>query len=160
MPLHCCLPVEQTDGRKPSVQGPKRLQHARMVCLSDATGSMDGLWNSAQATINAMIRRIKEIGGNNFEVLWVAYRDYSEGKAMLESSGWTADADRLQDFVNGISCYGGGGDFEEAVEQAMQLARQEHRHKGISRVILIGDASPHYETKGQRLSGLPELHVT
>lgn len=136
--------------KKPT-PGQSRRQHARLVCLSDATGSMSSLWNNAQSTINVMIRRIKEIGGNNFELLWVAYRDYSERDNMLELSGWTSDAQQLQNFVNGIRCHG-GGDCEEAVEQALLLARNEHRRKGISRVILIGDAPPHFEKKGQQLS--------
>lgn len=121
---------------------------------------MSHLWSSAQGTINAMIRRINEIGGNNFEILWVAYRDYSEGGGILESSGCAADASQLQNFVNGIRCHG-GGDCEEAVEQALQLARNEHRLKNISRVILIGDAPPHFEKKGQVLTGhpgVPQLH--
>lgn len=130
------------------------------MCLSDATGSMRSLWNNAQSTINVMIQRIKEIGGNNFDLLWVAYRDYSERDNMFELSGWTSDAQKLQNFVNGIRCHG-GGDCEEAVEQALLLARNEHRRKSISRVILIGDAPPHFEKKGQQLSshrGVPELN--
>ena len=127
-----------------------------MVCLSDATGSMSGLWRSAQGTINAMIRRINEIGGNNFEILWVAYRDYSEGGRILESSGWAADASQLQNFVNGIHCHG-GDDCEEAVEHALQLARNEHRLKTISRVILIGDAPPHLRRKAKFLQATQEF---
>lgn len=136
---------------KKRTPGQSRRQHARLVCLSDATGSMRSLWNNAQSTINVMIRRIKEIGGNNFDLLWVAYRDYSERDNMFELSGWTSDAQKLQNFVNGIRCHG-GGDCEEAVEQALLLARNEHRRKSISRVILIGDAPPHHEKKGQQLS--------
>ena len=70
-----------------ALRGQSRRQHARLVCLSDATGSMRSLWNNAQSTINVMIRRIKEIGGNNFDLLWVAYRDYSERDNMFELSG-------------------------------------------------------------------------
>ena len=79
---------------------------------------------------------------------------------ILESSGWAADASQLQNFVNGIHCHG-GDDCEEAVEHALQLARNEHRLKTISRVILIGDAPPHFEKKGQVLTGhpgVPQLH--
>lgn len=68
--------------------------------------------------------------GNNFEFLWVAYRDYSDGQLLIQRQEWTSDADQLQKFVNGIVC-DGGGDTEEAVERALLEARREHDKVGL-----------------------------
>ena len=68
--------------------------------------------------------------GNNFEFLWVAYRDYSDGALVIQRQEWTSDADQLQLFVNGIVCRGGGDD-EEAVERALLEARSEHDKVGL-----------------------------
>jgi len=126
--------------------------HARMVCLSDATGSSmcGGLWNQTKKDITTMIQRIKELGGDSFEILWIAYRDYSDSQ-LIEKSSWTSDAGILQGFVNGIVC-GGGLDSEEAVERALLEARREHDMQAITRVLLIADAPPHSEKKGQKLA--------
>ena len=67
--------------------------------------------------------------GNNFEFLWVAYRDYSDGPLLIQRNEWTSDADQLQRFVNGIVC-SGGGDRDEAVERALLVARSEHDKVG------------------------------
>lgn len=79
----------------------------RLVCLSDATGSMDALWEAARGQFTEMLRRIAEISGssNEIEIQWVAYRDYDrEGclqAPLIEASGWTSDASAL---VGGCTC--------------------------------------------------------
>lgn len=128
----------------------KPLQRARLVCLSDATGSMAGIWERTKADISTMIQRIEQIGGENFEILWIAYRDYSDSK-LIERSPWTSNAQSLKSFVSSIVC-DGGGDGEEAVERALLEARREHDRSPVTRVLLIADAPPHFERKGQKLS--------
>lgn len=127
----------------------KPLQRARMICLSDATFSMNKIWRQTQSRINEMCERIQEVGGEAFEFMWVAYRDYSDAN-VIERSTWTSNPNVLQKFVNGIECQGGGDD-EEAVERALLEARCEHDRQPISRVVLIGDAPPHKELKGQKV---------
>jgi len=131
----------------------KMLGACRMVCLSDATGSMGGIWAATQEQIVKMLQRVAEFAGDgSLELQWIAYRDYSDPQ-LIEKSPWCkgTEAGVLQSFVAGISC-GGGGDAEEAVERALLEARREHAIKPLSRVILIGDAPPHFELKGQRLT--------
>ena len=120
----------------------------RLLCLSDATGSMEPLWASSKRHIETMLRRIEELAGaGRVELKWVAYRDYDVPAALLQCSEWTTDAAALLAFLDGVRCYG-GGDFEEAVEAALALANREAAEP--TRVLLIGDAPPHKEKKGEK----------
>ena len=125
---------------------------SRLIGLSDATGSMAGVWDATRRHITEMIGRISELG--EFEVSWAAYRDYGDGNGLLEFSGWQKQAQPLLDFVNSIRCYG-GDDREEAVEHALQFAADDPQ---ATRVILIGDAPPHpdkdYLAQAARLAEL------
>jgi len=139
---------------------PTKSQCMRMVVLSDATGSMNKLWGNARQTITTIVTRMKELteeyarkhqlSSVDFQFQWIAYKDYSD-TPVLQKSGWTSDANLLQQFINRIQCEGGGGDGPEAVEHALQEARQDHESTPISRVILIGDAPPHPEKAGEKL---------
>lgn len=126
------------------------MKFCRMICMSDATGSMSGIWSATQDCIREMLRRIDEIGEGQFELLWVVYRDYSDGQALLETSAWSKDASYLEAFVSNICC-GGGGDEPEAVEWALKKANEEHALEPITRTLLIADAPPHPERRGQSL---------
>merc|ERR1712228_1021033 len=114
-----------------------------MICLSDATGSMRRTWATTKEHIKEMLRRIEEIGGDNLQLMWVAYRDYSDGK-LLEKSAWTRDPAALERFVDSIRCGGGVGprgndqNGEEAVEHALAEVRREHASESVTRVILLG----------------------
>lgn len=108
---------------------------SRLMCMSDATGSMQPHWDSTKKILVELINRISKMG--SFEINWVAYRDYDT--TVIEQSGWHSKADPLNRFINGIQCMG-GGDFEEAVERALQLAAED---QNATRIILIGDAPPH-----------------
>jgi hypothetical protein len=125
----------------------------RLMCLSDATGSMSGVWKQSQESIRTMLERIAGIAGaGNIEVKWVAYRDYDVQRSkVLECSSWTDDPASLVKFVGGIQCMG-GGDYPEAVESALHYAN--HDPDPPTRVLLIGDAPPHHEGKGSKLKDL------
>jgi len=128
----------------------RQLKFSRMVCLSDATGSMSGIWGATRDCITEMLRRIDEIGEGQFELLWIAYRDYSDGAGLLEASSWTKDPHELVRFVSTIKCTG-GGDYPEAVEWALKAVNEEHAKKPVTRALLIADAPPHFETRGSTL---------
>ena len=85
------------------------------------------------------------------EIMWVAYRDYSDRNLLLEKSPWSNDPDVLRNFVSGIVC-GGGGDAPEAVEHALHEVNKEHAANKVTRVLLIADAPPHEERKGEYLA--------
>ncbi|KAK3272875.1 hypothetical protein CYMTET_18851 [Cymbomonas tetramitiformis] len=142
--LHDALQTSSTSSRK-------SLKKSRMICLSDATGSMAKVWSNTSASIQEMLERVQEIGGANLELQWMAYRDYdSSADELLEKSPWSSDPSVLKDFVSQIVC-GGGGDYEEAVEIALQEVRKEHERQPVTRVLLIGDAPPHYQKQGDDL---------
>merc|ERR1711988_1548606 len=125
-------------------------RQSRTIVLSDATSSMFDIWDATKQYITEMLHRIKELGGkDSLNLFWVAYRDYD--CTVLEKSGWLSDASLLQKFVDNIAIEGGEDD-EEAVEQALALANEEHDKDPITRVILIADAPPHPESKGQQLA--------
>lgn len=115
----------------------------RILGLVDATGSMQPVWNQTRDSIKELIRRLLDVG--QFELSWVAYRDYCDGYRIIEQSSWSNSAENLNKFLSKITC-NGGGDFPEAVEKALEVAENE---KEVSRVILIGDAPPH-ENKDYR----------
>ena len=121
----------------------------RLMCLSDATQSMEKLWTSTKQHIQTMLRRIEELAGaGRVELKWVAYRDYDVPDSLLQCSAWTTDAKDLLAFIDGVRCFG-GGDYEEAVEAALALANRDESPP--TRVLLIGDAPPHVEKAGQKL---------
>lgn len=77
------------------------------------------MWDKAKSQIVEMVNRIIAIGGaGKSELMWVAYRDYSDAKK-LECSPWSSDPNVLLDFIKKIVCYGGGDD-PEAVELALE----------------------------------------
>lgn len=119
----------------------------RLMCLSDATGSMASLWEQTQNSILKMLQRISEISGGsgNIEIKWVAFRDYELDRSkVLEVSNWTDDPTSLVRFVGGIKCLSAPGcDGPEAVEAALNIVNTELEPP--TRVVLIGDAPPHYE---------------
>jgi len=69
---------------------------------------------------------------------------------VLEASPWTDDPASLVKFVGRIQCISDHGcDWAEAVEAALQYANNEAEMP--TRVVLIGDAPPHAERKGQKI---------
>jgi len=127
-------------------------RRSMLMGLSDATGSMAGIWSTTRAQIGKMIERVSELG--DFSMNWVAYRDYGDGPRILEPSGWQTDARALTRFLNGIECIG-GEDWEEAVERALEYAAKDQQ---ATRVVLIGDAPPHpdrdFREQASRLGGM------
>lgn len=122
---------------------------SRLIGLSDATGSMASVWSGTRRLLTEMFKRIAELG--EFEMKWVAYRDYCDGNGLIEQSRWEYKIDPLLAFVRSIECYG-GGDWEEAVEKGLELAANDNN---ATRVLLIGDAPPHpnsdYSHQAKRL---------
>lgn len=115
----------------------KYSKQTRILGLVDATGSMQPVWNQTRDSIKELISRLLKVG--QFELSWVAYRDYCDGYRIIEQSNWSNSADEFNKFIGNITC-NGGGDFPEAVEKALEVGVNE---KEVSRIILIGDAPPH-----------------
>jgi hypothetical protein len=72
---------------------------------------------------------------------------------VLEASPWTDDPASLVKFVGRIQCMSETGcDWPEAIEAALQYANNEA--EAPTRVVLIGDAPPHCEGKGNKIKDL------
>jgi hypothetical protein len=123
-------------------QAPAR--RVRCLLLFDATSSMQPYWTHVRATLDQIIERLLPVHGD-MTLKIVAYRDDCDGPRIIESSGWSADAQTLAAFVGLVAC-AGGGDTPEAVDRALQVAQAEQ--DDLSAVVLIGDAPPHPERDG------------
>ena len=77
-----------------------------------------------------------------------------ERAKVIEASPWTDNPASLVKFVGSIRCHSGTGcDGPEAVEAALYHANNDPTQQP-TRVLLIGDAPPHHERKGQKLERL------
>jgi hypothetical protein len=136
------VPAIGTESKKSTIlteflPPPRPNRKSRLLGLSDATGSMAGVWRETRQHIGKMLSAVSELG--SVDLRWAAYRDYSDGNDLLQASQWTNDPAAVTQFVNSISCFG-GDDWEEAVEYALKWAADEGK---ATRVILVGDAPPH-----------------
>jgi hypothetical protein len=122
----------------------------RCMILFDATGSMQEYWDNLRGSIREIVTRILSAGGKpNLKI--VAYRDDCDEEKIIEQSEWCGEVEKLHHFISSIIC-NGGGDREEAVDRALQVAVQEQEQ--ISSVILIGDAPPHPGREGHKEADL------
>ena len=111
----------------------------------DATGSMGDEINYLKAELNDIINKIK----NKYKDIKVNlgsvfYRDVNDDY-LAKKSDLSPDISKTIDFINQQHA-GGGGDFPEAVELALQTAINEFSwsDKAITRLLfLILDAPPH-----------------
>ncbi|MHA7831800.1 MAG: vWA domain-containing protein [Flagellimonas sp.] len=111
-------------------------KESHVVCVFDATGSMDNVWDSTKSILNQLIMRLAQMGNVNLK--FIAYRDYMD-TPMIESSSWSNDSKSLLNFLNKISCYGGGRNDGEAVEKGLLEAKKDGK---ATRFVLIGDEPP------------------
>ena len=130
----------------------KKKRVSRLICLSDATGSMEPHWSAVRKILVELVQRISEMG--QFEIHWVAYRDYDDKRTLIEKSGWQNTSQPLLNFINQIRCIG-GADTPEAVEYALSIAANDDK---ATRIVLVGDAPPHserdYKAQSKKLASL------
>lgn len=114
--------------------------HARSVrqrfalCV-DATGSMQGVWNTAKDALKKAVDQIKTRSHVPVQICVVAYRDHIEDSDVIQQSEWSDDTDYLKQFISYIRCHG-GGDYPESVGHGLRCILQQ----SVNQVILIGDA--------------------
>lgn len=115
----------------------------RVVLAFDATGSMQPYWDRVRREIGRVLDGLAASGAR-VAIRVVAYRDVSDGAAVVEKSEWSASTDTLRRFVEGVQC-DGGGDTPESVEYGLRAALAEPELTGV---VLIGDAPPHRQATG------------
>jgi hypothetical protein len=114
-----------------------------------------------------MLERITDVSDSTeLQIKWVAFRDYDCSpfgydispfrKQILESSEWTNSSAELAQFVETIGCGNGyTGDEKEAIEWALKYAHEQSDRPNAApptRIMLLGDAPPHLEGKGNQLT--------
>lgn len=113
----------------------------------DATGSMGDEIEYLKVELTDVLNRIQNAGaGLNLRAASVFYRDEGD-EYVTKVSPFSTNFNLTQSFVNNNHA-GGGGDFPEAVDQAMDkainnLEWSDHARTRIAFLIL--DAPPHHE---------------
>ena len=120
-------------------------QKVDIAFVVDATGSMSDELNYLTAELNDVIFKSKEISSTlNFSFANVFYRDHGDAY-LTRKQDFTRILSESVSFIGGQSA-GGGGDFEEAVEVALDTAVNALSWSPYARariLFLILDAPPH-----------------
>ncbi len=124
-------------------------QRARLdlVFLVDATGSMADEIDKLRSSMQAMADQIAQLPSRPLTCFaLVAYRDRGDA-FFVRAHDFTNDLTAFQQVLGGLRA-GGGGDYPEAVNEALHTAvhRLSWRGDGATRlVVLVGDAPPHLD---------------
>lgn len=123
---------------------------SRTIILIDATGSMQPLLGQCKTTVKTALTRANQILYHMekipfaYEIQFVAYRNYSSKREILQPSPFHKDPESLSQFIETVECSGGQGN--EAVEIGLlhvnRTLSKPHPDKPTYQVILIGDAPP------------------
>jgi Mg-chelatase subunit ChlD len=151
--------VNPSTGRQPLYTGPERLagsfsRHIQVlreggldvVFVFDATASMSSFLMEVKRKIANLAGAFKKLVPT-CRIGLIAYRDNDpESEFVTKAHPLTYGTVSLQEFLNDIHAKG-GGDREEAIEQALRVAVQEMewQPKAKKFILLIGDAPPHQE---------------
>ena len=140
----------QRDGLQVRLDSTLPHQQARLdlVFLVDATGSMADEIDKLRRSMQAMADQIAQLPSRPVTCYaLVAYRDRGD-EFFVRAHDFTNDLDAFQQVLGGLRA-GGGGDYPEAVNEALHTAvhRLSWRGDGATRlVVLVGDAPPHLDT--------------
>lgn len=114
-----------------------------LMFVIDTTGSMGDELAYIQTELNSIIARITEEKQVDVRLSVNFYRD-TEDEYIVRSSDFTSDIDEAALVLN-KQYASGGGDYPEAVEQALETAVQSSwQEESVKLMFLILDAPPHY----------------
>jgi hypothetical protein len=155
--------VNPSTGRQPLHTGPERLvgsfsRHIQVlregglevVFVFDATASMSSFLMEVKRKIANLAGAFKKLVPT-CRIGLIAYRDDDEESGFVTRlHPLTYGTASLQEFLTDIQAKG-GGDREEAIEQALKVAIREVEWspKAKKFILLIGDAPPHQEDMPQ-----------
>ncbi|WP_240762509.1 vWA domain-containing protein [Paenibacillus thalictri] len=128
----------------PGVQAASR--QVDIMFVVDTTGSMADELNFLSAELKDVIERVRSDNGNQLGIRLSSnfYRDHGD-EYVVRSYPFTTDVDDVVKKISQQRAYG-GGDYEEAVEEALQDAIHNHNWSGEARarlLFLVLDAPPH-----------------
>lgn len=119
-----------------------------LMLVFDTTGSMDDELNYLQKELESVVKQVKEKNGNiPIRVSVNFYRDVGD-EYVVRPFDFTEDIALVLQNLRAQTA-DGGGDYEEAVEQALNNAINQHSWQPDSTklLFLILDAPPHNETQ-------------
>lgn len=118
-----------------------------LVFLVDATGSMADEIDKLKRSMRAMAEQIARLPSRPDTCFaLVAYRDRGD-EFFVRAHDFSRDLDAFQRSLSGLRA-GGGGDYPEALNEALHTAvhRLSWRGDGATRlVVLVADAPPHLD---------------
>ncbi len=120
------------------------LSNVDIMLVVDATGSMGDEINYLKVEFDDVINRVKQqMANRQLRIGSVFYRDKGD-EYVTKAKDFTTDVSSIQSFVNQQSA-GGGGDFPEAVDEAVKVAlEQSWSTQAVTRILfLVLDAPPH-----------------
>ena len=117
----------------------------QLMFVIDATGSMGDEIRYLQSEIDNVITTVSSDNANaNIELAILMYRDVGDLEEYLfRYSGFSTDIAKQENFLINQRA-GGGGDFEEAVDQAMEKAvNEEWKENATKMIFFVADAPSH-----------------
>lgn len=134
------------------VAAPTVAEAIDVMFVVDATGSMSDELDYVKAELVDVVNRVRAGTRNELSVrVGVSvYRDHQE-EYLVRTSPMNANVTRAQRFLNEQSA-GGGGDFPEAVNEALDeaISEQVWDTRARARILfLVLDAPPHQDAAGQ-----------
>jgi hypothetical protein len=125
--------------------GAKKLD---LMLVIDTTGSMSDEIRYLQAELQSILASLRQRHpGLDIRVGFVFYRDVGD-EYVTQTVPLTRDFTRAQAEL-GQRWAGGGGDYPEAMDQAMvRAAGQDWRPDAVKSLLLVADAPPHDENVG------------
>ena len=128
--------------KPPASQNLKTTTTLDVVLMFDTTGSMYGFLEEVRRELSRLAVEIHD-SVPNARVGVIAYGDYDGDAYVTKVLDLTDNFNAVKSFVCSVEKTG-GGDFPEAVEEALYRANGLNWRIGSSRaVVLVGDAPPH-----------------
>ncbi|MEY4934633.1 MAG: hypothetical protein RIS64_992 [Bacteroidota bacterium] len=128
----------------------KSYNNADIMLVVDATGSMGDEIAYLQTELADVVTKVKQQHSNNLNIRLgsVFYRDKTDDY-VTRPLPFTTDLNQMMSFLKQQSA-GGGGDFPEAVDAALESAlQQQWSENAIARILfLVLDAPPHQDEQG------------
>ena len=130
-----------TEYTKEALIGGKNLLEVCFMC--DCTASMGSYINSAKNTVYQMIGDLKEMNpAAVIKIGFVGYLDHCD-PWITKTLNFTTVQQNINTFIDGLSPQG-GGDFPEAVVDALFAARKMNWSEDSAKILIhILDAPPH-----------------
>jgi hypothetical protein len=125
-----------------------RVTRFDLAIVLDTTGSMGDEIAYLRSELRAILAALRR-GHPDLDIrlALVAYRDLGD-RYVTRTYDFTGDEDRMQDDLAAQSA-GGGGDYPEAMDQAMARAvALDWRPNAVRSLLLVADAPPHDENVG------------